>query len=212
MADTPAAGAQTNARRPLAGRLPANKHQQRTASTRRALLASARRIFARDGFEACRIEDIAAATGHTRGAFYAHFSSKENLFFAIFEQEAGRRVQQIHDLLEGCENAGDRLAALRRFYISRASDREWAMLVLEFKLFAVRHPKLRPKLAATHRRLRESLRLENVAQACDEPQKAALEAILSGLSLEYAYDPVRLSKSQARAILGQLFDALVPGL
>src|SRR5579862_4390803 len=71
----------------------ANKHQQRTAATRRGLLDAARRIFARDGFEACRIEDIAAAAGHTRGAFYAHFSAKEDLFFAIFEREAGRRVE-----------------------------------------------------------------------------------------------------------------------
>ena len=211
MADTPRVGApRSDARLPRAGNSPANKHQLRTASTRRALMASARRIFARDGFEACRIEDIAAASGHTRGAFYAHFSSKENLFFAIFEQEAGRRVQQIRDLLEGCGDASSRLAALRRFYVARAGDRQWAMLVLEFKLFAVRHPRLRPKLAATHRRLRESLRLESVAQACDEPQKAALEAVLSGLSLEYAYDPLRLSKGQAGAILGRLFDILVP--
>ena len=210
MADTPPGRARTGARPPRAGRLPANKHQQRTASTRRALLASARRIFARDGFEACRIEDIAAATGHTRGAFYAHFPSKEDLFFAIFEQEAGRRVQQIRDLLEECVSAHARLAALRRFYVGRAGDRQWAMLVLEFKLFAVRHPRLRPKLAATHRRLRESIRLESVARACDEPQKAALEAILSGLSLECAYDPLRLSKAQAAAILGRLFDTLVP--
>ncbi len=65
--------------------------------------------------------------------------------------------------------------------------------------------------AATHRRLRASLRLENVDQTRDEPKKAALEAILSGLSLEHAYDPVRISKQQATAILGSLFDTLVPG-
>ncbi|HUE01503.1 MAG TPA: TetR family transcriptional regulator, partial [Bryobacteraceae bacterium] len=67
---------------------PCNKHQQRTAATRQALLDAARRIFVRDGFAAARIEDVAAATGHTRGAFYAHFHTKEDLFFALFEQEA----------------------------------------------------------------------------------------------------------------------------
>src|SRR5581483_3713182 len=115
-----------------AGRIPeppANKHQQRTAATRHALLQSARRIFARDGFEACRIEDIAAATGHTRGAFYAHFPTKEDLFFAIFEQEVGRRVEQIRQTVERCADARERLAALRDFYIGRVHDRQWAMLV-----------------------------------------------------------------------------------
>ncbi len=86
-------------RRPAAAAPPSNKHQQRTAATRQALLDSARRIFARDGFEAARIEDVAAGTGHTRGAFYAHFRTKEDLFFALFEQEAERRIQQIRAAL-----------------------------------------------------------------------------------------------------------------
>jgi AcrR family transcriptional regulator len=191
--------------------VPPNKHQQRTDATRRALLKSARRIFARDGFEACRIEDIAAATGHTRGAFYAHFQTKEDLFFALLEQEAGRRVDQIRTALARCTNPQDRLAALREFYVGRITDSRWAMLMLEFKLFALRHPSLRRKLAATHRRIRASLQLEDIAKTCDEPRKAVLEAILSGLALEHAYDPERLSRHQSTALLGSLFDALVPG-
>lgn len=186
-----------------------NKHQQKTAATRRALLESARRIFARDGFEACRIEDIAAASGHTRGAFYAHFSAKEDLFFAIFEQEARKRVEQVREILDRCESVEDRLSALREFYVSRVGDRQWAMLVLEFKLFALRHMKLRPRLAARHRRLRASMRIESASQAFEEPKKAALEAVLTGLSLEHAYDPLRISKEQTSRILGSLFDALV---
>ena len=201
----------TDTTRPDGGARP-NKHQQRTAATRRALLAAARRIFARDGFEACRIEDIAAAAGYTRGAFYAHFRAKEDLFFAIFQQEAGRRVDEIRDLLERYPGSREQLAALRKFYVDRIGDRQWAMLVLEFKLFALRHPQLRPRLAATHRKLRASLRLENIDQACDEPKKAALEAILSSLTLEHAYDPLRISRGDATGILAVLFDALVPGL
>ncbi len=188
----------------------ANKHQQRTAATRRSLLQSARRIFARVGFEASRIEDIAAATGHTRGAFYAHFPTKEDVFFAIFEQEIEQRVKEIRSVLDDCKNAAERTAALRRFYLSRINDRQWALLVLEFKLFALRHPRLRPKLAATHRELRAAFRLDCVDHAWDEPKKAALEAILSGLLLEHAYDPLRISKPQAITILGFLFDALMP--
>ena len=134
------------------------KHQQRTEATRRALLDAARRIFARDGFEASRIEDIASATGHTRGAFYAHFSSKEDLFFALLEQDAGERLRGLRSVLERCPDSENRMRALRKFYVARASDRQWVMLALEFKLFALRHPKLRARLARTHRRIRESLK------------------------------------------------------
>ena len=185
-----------------------NKHQQRTEATRRALLKSARRIFARDGFEACRIEDIAAATGHTRGAFYAHFQRKEDLFFALLEQEGKRRVQEVRRVLTGCRSDEDRLAALRSFYMNLNVDREWAMLVLEFKLYALRHQRLRARLAATHRSIRASLNLDGIARSLDEPGRAALEAILVALTLEHAYDPRRLSRSQTAKLLGMLFDTV----
>jgi AcrR family transcriptional regulator len=187
-----------------------NKHQRQSAATRRALLDSARRIFARDGFEASRIEDVAAATGHTRGAFYAHFRAKEDLFFALLEQEAERRVAQIRAALDRCEGEAERISALRNFFVSRISDRRWAMLMVEFKLFAVRHPELRPRLAATHRSIRASFRISGMDDSWNELKKAALEAILAGFSLEHAYDPIRLPKRQATQLLGELFDALIP--
>jgi AcrR family transcriptional regulator len=191
---------------------PPNKHQQRTGATRRALLKSARRIFARDGFDACRIEDIAAATGHTRGAFYAHFRTKEDLFFALLEQEGKRRVEELRAKLAGCHSEQDKLRALRSFYMTVNVDREWAMLVLEFKLYALRHPKLRPRLAATYRSMRASFNLEVIVRACDEPRRAALGAILVALTLEHAYDPRCLSRSQTTELLGMLFDTVVTGL
>lgn len=196
------------------------KHQQRTEATRRALLEAAKRIFARDGFEAARIEDIAGATGHTRGAFYAHFSSKEDLFFALFEQEAGDRLRDLRAVLERCPDAHGRLQALRKFYVSRVSDRQWVMLALEFKLFALRHPKLRARLARTHRRIRESLKLETIGKLIPElmqgrresrdARRTALEAALNGLVLEHAYDPETISQTQATAVLGRVFDVLMP--
>ncbi len=204
---------------PAAKTHPPTKHQQRTEATRRALLEAAHRIFARDGFEASRIEDIAGATGHTRGAFYAHFSSKEDLFFALFEQEAGDRLRDLRSVLERCPDSEGRLRALRKFYVARVSDRQWVMLALEFKLFALRHPKLRARLARTHRRIRESLKLETITKLIPELMKTgresrevrrvALEAVLNGLVLEHAYDPETISQAQATTVLGRMFDILM---
>jgi AcrR family transcriptional regulator len=194
---------------PTVAKTSRNKHQQRTETTRRALLAAARRIFARDGFEAARLEDVAAATGHTRGAFYAHFRSKEDLFFAIFEQEAEVRVEQIRTVMACCETAAERLAALREFFVSRIADRRWAMLMVEFKLFAVRRPSLRARLAANHRKIRASMKIEDIIGDCDDLKKVAFEAVLAGFSLEHAYDPLRLPARQAKLLLGALFDALI---
>jgi AcrR family transcriptional regulator len=71
-------------RRPQRARAVTSGQQARTDATRRKLLAAAENIFARDGFEAARLEDIAGLAGYTRGAFYANFQSKEDIFFVCF--------------------------------------------------------------------------------------------------------------------------------
>ena len=49
-------------------------------------MVAARRVFARDGFEVARLQDIAQEAGKTRGALYSHFADKEDLFFALIEE------------------------------------------------------------------------------------------------------------------------------
>ncbi len=199
-----------------------NKHQQKTEATRRKLLKAARRVFARDGFDAARIEDIAAEAGHTRGAFYANFDTKEDLFFALLEQEATKRLIELRAALERCEPVAERMRAVREFYLERANDRQWVMLTLEFRLYAVRHSRMRAKLAAAHRRIRFSLNFSFVGQLIpslvkqtsteeEEIVKAVLEAVLSGLVLERAYDPRRISEEQVLSALGRVFDTFTRG-
>lgn len=193
-----------------------NKHQQKTEVMQRKLLNSARRIFARDGFEAARLEEIAADAGHTRGAFYAHFKSKEDLFFALLEQQAYEHLARVQRLLQSCRTPEQQIKALRDYYTARAIDRQWSMLMLEFKLFAVRHPRLRAKLARVHRRIRASIKEAkglllpnlNCQWPSEDARRIALESALHGLVLEHAYDPQTISKDQLIRILGQMFDIL----
>lgn len=195
---------------------PPNRHQERTRETRRVLLKSARLIFARDGFEACRIEDIAALAGYTRGAFYAQFEAKEELFFALLQEETDRHAACIRAIVEGNDSVERRISALRDYYVQCIADREWCMLMLEFKLFAARHPKLRPRLAAIHRRIRASMKLAVLHKLLGydnsdpEPRRAVLEGVMTGLFLERSYDPERLSERQAAKFLGRIFDSLLP--
>jgi len=191
-----------------------NKHQQKSAATRRKLLEAALRVFARDGFEAARLEDIAAESGHTRGAFYANFDTKEDLFFALLEQQASERLNDLQRRLEKYDNMQDRLRTLRAFYLERATDRQAMLLTLEFKLFALRHPKMRARLASAHRRIRASLNYEalnkllpsHVHAERSSLNKVVLEVVLVGLVLEHAYDPKRISAKQTVETLGRTFD------
>jgi TetR/AcrR family transcriptional regulator, acrAB operon repressor len=65
--------------------------------TRQSLLDAALTVFSREGYDAARLEDIAAAAGVTRGAVYHHFESKAGLYTALVvaaQQQGGQAVQQ----------------------------------------------------------------------------------------------------------------------
>src|SRR5215471_2367897 len=132
-----------------------SRRQERTEITRARLIQSAEKVFARDGFEAAKLEEIAADAGYTRGAFYANFESKEDLFFALLEREISSRIAALEREMEKFAEPREKLRAMREFFLAKAADRRWCLLALEFKLFAVRHPEVRKRLAAMHRRFVE---------------------------------------------------------
>lgn len=57
-----------------------NKHPEETVAK---ILAAARRLFSERGYESTTIADIVAATGMSKGAFYHHFKSKEEVYDRI---------------------------------------------------------------------------------------------------------------------------------
>jgi AcrR family transcriptional regulator len=124
--------------------------QKRGLITRQELLLSAREIFARDGFEHARLEDIASNIGKTRGALYDNFKNKEAVFFAIFEQNVERDKQELEALLSRAPTLEKKIQALVKYLIGVGQDRERMLLNLEFKLYAVRHPRRRQRFADLH--------------------------------------------------------------
>lgn len=63
-------------------------NQQRSDTTRHALLSAAHPLFVAHGYAATSTPSIVAAAGLTRGALYHHFHDKRALFQALVEQEA----------------------------------------------------------------------------------------------------------------------------
>jgi TetR/AcrR family transcriptional regulator, transcriptional repressor for nem operon len=57
----------------------AAQHKERT---RARIVESARRLFNRHGFEQVSIDQVMSGAGLTRGGFYHHFSSKDQLYAA----------------------------------------------------------------------------------------------------------------------------------
>ena len=194
-----------------------SRHRERTEITRARLIQSAEKVFARDGFEAAKLEEIAADAGYTRGAFYANFDSKEDLFFALLEKEIGSRIATLEKEMEKEREPDAKLKKMREFFLSKSLDRRWCLLALEFKLFAVRHPEVKQRLAAMHRRFvgpRVGF-LEEVMSGLGRelPISAyatgvSVAALGNSLALEHMLDPALMPEGDVRGIMSNFFDSL----
>ena len=197
---------------------PSRKCQaERTRATRRKLLDAAKQIFAQQGFEAARLEDIAAGAGYTRGAFYANFKSKEEIFYALFEEWVRERIDTFTNALRQHSDPAEKLVALRTHYAELATDRRLVLISMEFKLFAMRHPEARARLRIRHRRIRASFgelfselmgELGKTMGIAYPAASACLGAVAQGLLLEHLLDPKTLLDGDVRHVLGLFFDSI----
>jgi AcrR family transcriptional regulator len=179
---------------------PARAPQKRALLTRAALLRTARAVFARDGFELARIEDIARRAGKTRGAFYAHFKNKEDVFFAIFEDYLEEKEGELSAVTRHLPTLAERVTAICQHVAHSPRSRETMLLQIEFKAYAVRHPRRRKRLAALHTSMLRNHVLkeliEFVPQLEDRACSLAVSGALEGLTLNHMFDPDELNVDQ----------------
>lgn len=192
--------------------------QERAVQTRDRLLRSARSVFARDGFEQARIEDIATLSGKSRGAFYANFADKEDVFYAIFEDNIARDLEHLGPTLSVLPTTQQRVEALAVYLVTLSNDRERMLLSLEFKLYAIRHDRHRQRLAQLYTcmclrcSIPELTRLVpqlGTGGECSEAIDAfAICGILDGLALNHLFNPELLGEQE----LARYFTLCLSGL
>src|SRR3954467_7711449 len=97
---------------------------------RERILAAAEVIFARHGFFAARVSEIAKDAGVADGTIYLYFKSKDDLLISLFEA----RMEQVNrTLAEATASAGSPLEQLRAFiraYLQLVHDEPAAAEVL----------------------------------------------------------------------------------
>lgn len=77
------------------------------------LVDCAEALFFGKGYEATTVADIIARAGVSKGGFYHHFASKEDLLDALVERWTGQTIAAGRDVLE--DNSLDALTKLNRF-------------------------------------------------------------------------------------------------
>ena len=167
--------------------------------TRRRLFEAAAEVFAREGVGGATVEQIAAAAGFTRGAFYSNFSGKEELAVAMLDDHLARSQAHNRALLARHPDPESFVQALRDD-VGRDDDPLHAtpLLQVELMLYVARTPELRPVLGS-HLRAMRSLVGEIAAttvraSGVDLPVGPAdlgtiLVAVEDGLRLHRIIDP-----------------------
>lgn len=194
------------------------KHQIKSEATRNALLKAAEEIFARDGYEGAQIDEIAKESGRTRGAVYAQYKTKEQLFFAVQE----RRIQSavlFYSQLSAKTDPNDfhaRWETVRDTFAGFQDDQS-EILELELKLYGLRHPEALKKWQERYTALFSVSDFTRFLSLVRKPGRSSLEsrffalaALKSGLILSMKFLPEFLPRREVTLILREVFEGLFP--
>ena len=189
---------------------------KRRVETRANLIEAAFRVFAGKGFGQVRIDDVCAAAGYTRGAFYSNFDSLEELFFTLYDESARLIAGQVTDALTARDINPGLEAVIERVTATLLLDRDWLLIKTDFLLHAARNPAVADRLAAHRQQLRTEIekRLDGARDRLTLPD-AIGDTSKAARAVVAAYDAVTVQLlvdddlPAARTWLTQLLTALL---
>lgn len=98
---------------------------------RQGLLDAAEKLFCQQGYEKTSVQDILDATGLSKGGFYHHFASKDEVMTALCARRAERAAAFTAELLNAATAPLDRInAVLYGFMPLRKAEAEFAAMML----------------------------------------------------------------------------------
>ena len=110
---------------------PIGRHTRRREQTRAKLVTAARTLFARQGVDNTRINEITDEADVGFGSFYNHFQSKEAIVEAVLEETVSAHGAAIDALTEGLEDPAEVVSAAHRYFVNLArTDPDWAWLLV----------------------------------------------------------------------------------
>jgi AcrR family transcriptional regulator len=186
---------------------------ERSEQNRALLLDAARDVFLERGYQGATLEQIAERAGFTKGAVYSRFDGKADLFLALLGSRIDERARDNRELVAGL--VGDEAAAALIEHFSRiaGTDRDWGLLVIEFRVHASRDERLNARYAALHERTIDELGelFGAVYERADSkpplPRRQMAEFLLamgSGAQLEHAANPQALGGELMAGVLTEV--------
>jgi AcrR family transcriptional regulator len=193
--------------------------QRRRAMTRQHLLDAAEIVFTRNGFHGSSLDEVAATAGFTKGAVYSNFKSKDDLFLALLDDREERQAAAFQSELEsGPRPQSEGLPRIKGL-ISEGWSGDWGILYLEFVLYAARNPEARSKLAASARKVHETVQRmldREYARSGATPRLPTRDlttialALFNGLGIDHIVDPEAVTEETLDTTLAFMYSTIGP--
>ena len=188
---------------------------EKKAETRSRLLDAAATVFAERGMQRASIDDVAERAGFTKGAFYANFESKEELFLAMLDNRFAKHLEEIDRVLASDEEPEDQARAGAASFVDFISaDPEWERLFFEFSVYACRNETFRQELVSRRRELQERMteryrrRAEELGVEPPFPMEEIARmtfAMADGIALQKLLDPDSVPDDMYPTMLATFF-------
>jgi AcrR family transcriptional regulator len=194
--------------------------EQSKDQTRERLLDAAQAIFMKKGFVAASVEDIAAAAGYTRGAFYSNFRSKSELFLELLHRDHEAMQAGLHAIFDDAASREEMEERVLRYYSSLYRENKCFLLWAEAKLLAVRDGRFRPRFNAFMHEKVEQLSAyvrefsERVGTPMSMPPEQfaiGLMGLCDGVQFFYTVDPQNVPAEMVEMVLAGFFSRVVFG-
>jgi AcrR family transcriptional regulator len=192
--------------------------EESRAQTRAALIAMGRKHFLRYGLGGAVAEQIAEDAGYSRGALYANFDDKEDLFLAVIREEQASRTNMFRSILKDEPSSKKRLRKMRDTIADMVTNHDWIVLRAEFEAGALRSERIRQSFVEIHRQqihdggdlVKDLLRSsEIISRLKPDDFIMVILNLTHGLAVTQKILGAELSHKSTRSLIQSLFDHLM---
>ncbi|TNC28629.1 TetR/AcrR family transcriptional regulator [Amycolatopsis alkalitolerans] len=191
--------------------------QDRSNSTKAALMAAARELFAARGYSDVPADEIVRAAGVTRGALYHHYGDKKGLFEAVVEAVEIELTIEVEGVLKAAADPlSGMLSALEAFLTACLRDEVRQISLTDAPAVlgwaAMRELEARYGLGLLERTLEKAMADELiVAQPVRALAQLVLSAVMEAARMIAASATPETARAEVQQVLGTWFAGLLVG-
>jgi AcrR family transcriptional regulator len=193
------------------------REDSRDLTTQR-LLDAAQKLIAKNGLEGTSVEDIAAAAGYTRGAFYSNFAGKNELFIELLRRDHVKMNAHFTELRNDDLSVDEIRLRSRDLYSHIYRDNDCFMNWTEARMLSARDAKFRAKLSALVTEKRDHIarfieyfysRAQADPPIASEAMAMGFMSLVEGVKLFLLSSPPEMTPEIAEATLGLFLDSVM---